>query len=163
MRWFSSDLSDERSFCFLFLCFLKLKKNLSKIHRPSPTGFYLCVSRGVFLQFCSLRRWALCVKLFDYVLQRCLRMDLRNLKKNLQAKSVQRSDSKSDLSSLAMSHLNSLPMNPFSQLNSVNMSQLLGKFGRFWLLSVISYHSVAIYRISVLFSEQCSCLTFDRN
>lgn len=57
-------------------------------------------------------------------------MDLRNLKKSLQAKSDQKCDSNSDLTSLAMSHLNSLPMNPFSQLNSVNMSQLLGKFGR---------------------------------
>lgn len=59
-------------------------------------------------------------------------MDLRNLKKNLHDKSDQAiSDHKSEfnnLSNLTMSHLSSLPNNPFSQLSAVNVSQLLGKF-----------------------------------
>lgn len=70
-------------------------------------------------------------------------MDLRNFKKtNQQCKSDQNCDSKSDLtkfklnseelSSLAMSHLSSLPMNPFAQLGSV--SQLLGKFVDIYLV-----------------------------
>lgn len=78
-----------------------------------------------------------------------LRMDLRNLKKSLQAKSAQ-SDLQSDLSSLAMSHLNSLPMNPFSQLNSVNMSQLLGKFtsAGFIVFDGFLVHFRQFYRIT---------------
>lgn len=59
-------------------------------------------------------------------------MDLRNFKK--QMKSEQSCDkidsskfSSDELSNLAMSQLSSLPINPFSQLNSVNVQQLLGK------------------------------------
>ena len=66
-------------------------------------------------------------------------MDLRNFKKN-QDSSLDQNEIKNDLnkfkfnsddlSSLAMSHLNSI--NQFSQLNSVNVSQLLGKFVLFF-------------------------------
>lgn len=54
-------------------------------------------------------------------------MDLRNLKKN------QKSDQSTDLNKLNLEELsnlnmsNSLPINPFSQINPLNFQQLLGK------------------------------------